>query len=107
VTLVTATRLREVLDLPESVGDPELVAVCEAVDGALLPLLDPGDHTTHPHCVEAALGIAVQIWQARSAPGGQLVGSDLGPITSPHLLGPGLITRFGGLLAPCLPVVIA
>jgi hypothetical protein len=100
---VTADQLRNVLDLdPAVVTDEQLDAVITATEAALIPRLTPA--TTHPHanCAEAALGMCVQVWQSRYAPGGQMLGADMGVIQSPHLLGPGLIARFGGLLAPCL-----
>lgn len=105
-SLVDVDQLRDTLDLdPDVVDDPTLQEVIDAVDGALWPRLsirrvDPEDP---PAAVrEAALGMCVQVWQSRHAPGGQMLGGDMGVITSPHLLGPGLIARFGGLLAPYL-----
>ena len=74
------------------------------MDAVIEPLLTQGeDHTDHANVREAALGMSVQVWQARHAPGGQLVGLDLNPQLTPHLLGPGLIQRFLGLLGPCTP----
>ena len=102
--LVDVDRLREVLDLdPAQIDDTQLEEVAYAVDAALFPRLTGGkDHQPHPNCQEAALGMCVQVWQSRYAPGGQMLGGDMGVISSPHLLGPGLISRFGGMLAPCL-----
>lgn len=104
-TLVDPDELRRVLDVTvENVPDAELAAVCDAVDGAVLPLLTDGiAHVPDSNCQEAGLGIAVQVWQARQAPGGSLVGVDLNPVENPHLLGPGLVPRFYGLLSPCMP----
>ena len=110
--LVSVADLREVLDVtPDSVPDDELQQVCDAVDAAVLPLLTP-EHASeaHANCQEAGLGIAVQVWQARQAPGGSMVGVDLNPVANPHLLGPALVSRFLGLLSPCTPyggVVVA
>lgn len=103
--LVSVDQLRAVLDVTEaSVPDEELQAVCDAVDGAVLPLLTDGMlHVPGANCEEAGLGIAVQVWQARQAPGGAMVGVDLNPVENPHLLGPGLVSRFMGLLSPCMP----
>lgn len=103
--LVDITELRAVLDVTTAnVSDEELAAVADAVDAAVLPLLTDGmAHEPGPNCREAGLGIAVQVWQARQAPGGSMVGVDLAPIESPHLLGPGLVPRFFGLLSPCMP----
>ena len=103
--LVEIAKLREVLDVVvEIISDEELTAVAEAVDEALLPLLTPDvDHEAHQNCREAALGMAVQVWQSRHAPGGQMVGADLNIVQTPHLLGAGLVSRFTGLLTPCMP----
>ena len=103
-TLVDVSDLRTVLDVPEAaVPDEDLMEVIEAVEGSLLPLLKDEDHSAHANCREAALGMSVQVWQARHAPGGQMVGIDLNPQMTPHLLGPGLLARFQGLLGPCTP----
>lgn len=103
--LVQPDALRAVLDVSAAlVPDEELQSVCDAVDAAVLPLLTDGmAHVVGANCQEAGLGIAVQVWQARQAPGGSMVGADLNPMETPHLLGPGLITRFLGLLTPCMP----
>jgi hypothetical protein len=102
--LVSVDDLRQVLDLPEAlVPDADLQAVTDAVDAAIIPLLSADeDHTLHANAREAALGMAVQVWQSRHAPGGQMVGVDLNPQMTPHLLGPGLVARYAGLLGPCL-----
>lgn len=107
IGFVDLDRLRDVLNLDEDlVPDEELQVVAEAVEAALIPRLTPYEdgtnHRPHANCSEAALGMSVQVWQSRHAPGGQMLGSDMGPIQSPHLLGPGLVSRFGGLLTPCL-----
>ena len=51
-----------------------------------------------PSVREAALAIAVEIFQQRVAPGGQIQAVDYTP--QPHRLGRSLITRVHGLLAP-------
>lgn len=99
--LVTPAELRAVLG-PVSAEDAVLEQVCRAADGVLLPLLRDGDWTMNANCREAALAIAVQIWQARHSPGGQMVTLDFGTMTSPHLLGTGLIKRVQGLVGPYL-----
>lgn len=104
-TFVDTDDLRTVLDVPVTiVTDADLEAVIAAVDAVVLDAVSTGeDHSTHANAREAALGMAVQVWQSRHAPGGQMVGVDLNPQVSPHLLGPALLTRFSGLLQPCLP----
>lgn len=103
--LVDIARLREVLDLDVAIiSDAELTEVATAIDEALLPLLTQGvNHEEHQNCKEAALGMAVQVWQSRHAPGGQMIGADLNIVQTPHLLGAGLVWRFTGLLTPCMP----
>lgn len=102
--LVQVDDLRQVLDIPEAIADDAaLEKVIDATEDALMPHLSAGDHSLHGNCTEAALGMCVQVWQARHAPGGQMVGVDLNPQSTPHLLGPGLLIRFQGLLGPCLP----
>ena len=103
--LVDVDVLRTTLDIPATVADDAtLEAVITATEAALLPNLTDGvEHEAHPNCSEAALGMCVQVWQARHAPGGQMVGVDLNPQATPHLLGPGLLMRFQGLLGTCLP----
>lgn len=51
---------------------------------------------------EAALAIAVDVWQSRVAPGGQLEGVDFTP--GPYRLGRSLLTRVSGLLGPYMNV---
>lgn len=49
-----------------------------------------------PEVREAALAIAVDVWQSRVAPGGQIEGVDFTP--GPYRLGRSLFTRVSGLL---------
>jgi hypothetical protein len=100
-TLVDVDTFRKVLDLPVAVVDVELTEVLDATEASLLAYLVPDtDYTANPAVREAALGMSVQVWQARHAPGGQMIGVDLNPQQTPHLLGPGLLMRFQGLLGP-------
>jgi hypothetical protein len=103
--LVTVDDLRAVIDTPaEVVSDAELDRVCMATDRILLPLLTSEDHSDtmlHANCHEAAITVAVQLWQARHAPGGQMLGTDFGAVPAPHLGGPGLVSRVRGMLGSC------
>jgi hypothetical protein len=105
MTLADPAIVRKALDVAtDQVSDAELQTLCDAVDAALLPLLTGGlDHVPGANCSEAAVGIAVQVWQSRYAPGGQVVGGDFQAQFTPHLVGPGLIVRYQGLLSPCMP----
>jgi hypothetical protein len=103
--LVDLDQLRGILDLPEHLAsDAELQVVCDAATTLVLAQLDPlkAPHTWHPWDREAALTVAVDLWQARSAPGGQTAGPEWAQVTSPSMLGPGLIMRVVGVLGPCL-----
>ena len=53
-----------------------------------------------PSVREAALAVAVEIFQQRTAPGGTIQAVDFTP--GPHRLGQALLTRVRGLLAPYL-----
>ena len=55
-------------------------------------------YTAIPAVREACLAIAVEIFQQRVAPGGQIQAVDFTP--QPHRLGRALLTRVHGLLAP-------
>jgi hypothetical protein len=102
---VTVEALRVALDVPVSnVSDAALQAVCDAVDAAVLPLLTTEAAAAPPaNVTQAGLGIAIQVFHAQQAPGGQMVGLDMAPQMTPHLLGPGLIARFMGLIGPSTP----
>lgn len=103
--LVTVQELAGALSLTLADDDPAAVQVTGAASTAVLErvtsAVPPEDHAAHPGCREAALAVAIQVWQARQAPGGQMVGADLGTYVSPHLLGPGLTARVLGLLGAC------
>jgi len=51
-----------------------------------------------PSVREAALAVAIEIFQQRTAPGGTIQSVDFTP--GPHRLGQALLTRVRGLLAP-------
>jgi hypothetical protein len=113
VLLVTPDELASLLDLDFDASDDRFDSVCAAADAVVRRLLDEakGPHDTHAHDREAAGAVAVQLWTARQAPGGQMSGVDFGTIVSPHLLGIGLTSRITGLVAPCrrygVPMVVA
>jgi len=108
VPLVDVDTFRKVLDIPVAMAsDADLEEVILATESSLLaylvPPATPGAYDTNPSVREACLGMSVQVWQARQAPGGQMVGVDLNPQQTPYLLGPGLVLRFQGLLGPWMP----
>lgn len=58
------------------------------------------DPDTVPACKEAALTLAVDMWQNRTAPGGQPTAVDFTP--APYRMGRSMVQRVMGLLAPYL-----
>jgi hypothetical protein len=99
--LVDIDELRDALNVGlDEVSDEALQRVADATDGAILPHLRDGAYENNAAVREAAIAVAVQIWQARHAPGGQMVGIDLAPQLTPHLLGIGLLHRVRGLIGP-------
>ena len=81
-------------------------AHAQATFDDIRPLIPPGEifdtaqrprYDTVPEVREAALAIAVDIFQSRQAPGGQLQGVDFTP--APYRLGRSLFSRVSGLLA--------
>jgi hypothetical protein len=105
--LVTVAELSHALHLDLADDDPDATQVVAASSNTVLDRLTTdvptAEHLTHPWDREAALAVAIQVWQARQAPGGQIVGADLGTYISPHLLGPGLVARVDGLILACSP----
>ena len=103
--LVTPDALRTVLDLPPDIGpgDPYTVALTDvtaAADAAVTPYLIPDvDHSTHPACREAATHVAVDLWQSRTAAGGQPVALDFAP--GAYRLSRFLLSSVSALLGPC------
>jgi hypothetical protein len=103
--MVDLEDFRAVLDLPEHLyPDSELLTVIDAATALVLAQLDPAKepHTWHPWDREAVFTVAVDLWQARRAPGGTNAGPEWAPTTSPAMLGPALIMRVIGVLGPCL-----
>lgn len=103
--LVTPADLAKVIGLPAT--DPGVISAAAAADQLVLQYLvmvdgegKPIDHAQHPKDREAALGIAVDVFQGRTASGGQVVGLEYQPM--PFRMGPQLIATVSGLLAGCM-----
>lgn len=97
--LVTAQELSRVIGLPPT--DPSIVSSAQASDELIsLYLTRDIDHELHAKDREAALSIAVDIFQNRTASGGQAVGLEYVPM--PFRIGPALLNTVSGLLGPCL-----
>jgi hypothetical protein len=101
--LVTADEIAAVLGWPQGSDLTPLEQIAEASDKLVRRYLDPNlePHDDHPNDKEAALAVAVQVHQSRTAPGGQMQAVDYQPVVTPNLLGPGLMLRVQGLLGPC------
>ena len=95
--LVTADELASALGYPTPNTDPAIDACVEAAVQVLVPLLDPSvpESAATKH---AGLIIAVDIWQSRTAAGGQPIALDFQP--GPYQMGRSLTSRVAGLIAP-------
>lgn len=101
--LVTPDEIAAVLDWAVGSDLTELEQPAEAADFIIARMLDEakGPHDEHANDREAALAVAIQIFTARQAPGGQMAGLEYQPVMTTHLLGPGLVSRVQGLISPC------
>ena len=97
-SLITPAEMRAALDLPDTVTDAELQPICDSATDLVVRLLVPADYAGNPTICEAVLTVATQIYQQRQSPGGGFVGMDMA-VQTPYLLGPGLLSRIGGLIA--------
>lgn len=82
MALVTGLELADALDLVYDPLDPDPVIdqVADAADAIVGALLTTAAYTTEPApCKEAALSVGVELYQARTASGGQPVSVDFTP----------------------------
>jgi len=105
--MVTGEELAAALLLPydEQTGDTVIDQVAEAADAILESLLtvdDTIDHGTHAWCKEAALGVATEMYQARTAVGGQPVSFDFQP--GAYRLSVWVTRRVQGVVGQCWDV---
>ena len=102
MALVTVAELKAVLGVGNLYADEQLQSVCDAagqVVGSYVTL-EIGEE---PEAVkQAALAIALDIWQSRQAPFGTPQGADFQP--GPYRMGRSLISRVTGLIAPYMNV---
>jgi hypothetical protein len=100
VALVTVEQLKSALAVGDLYPDEDLEQVADAASNVLasylIPLEDPDSYDEVPEVCEAALAIAVELWQSRLAPGGTLQGVDFAP--SPFRLGRSLLSKVSGLI---------
>lgn len=102
MALITGTTLAGVLGLTYADDTASFDQVASAADAVVAGLLTPRDHSTHTQCVEACIAVGVEIWQARTAAGGQPVALDFTPST--YRLSSYLTKRVSALVASCADV---
>jgi hypothetical protein len=78
--------------------DESLQSVCDTANTIITAYVVLEDDEEPAPVREAALTLAVDIWQSRVAPGGQLNAVDFTP--GPYRMGRSMLARVSGLLAP-------
>ena len=97
MALVTGGDLADALDL--DYHDAVLDQVAEAADDIVGALLTTAAYDIEPApCKEAALAVGVELYQARTAAGGQAVATDFSP--GPYRLSVWLTRRVHALIMP-------
>jgi len=104
VALVTGQELADALDLDYlDPLDAVLDQVAEAADDVVGSLITAAADVAEPAaCKEAALSVGVEMFQARTAAGGQPVATDFTP--GPYRLSVWMTKRVHALLAPYMKV---
>lgn len=101
MALLDSATLTQTLGVGDLYPEPVVNQIVEAANALVLSYIDADAASDEPPaCKEAALAIAVEMWQSRLAPGGQMVGVDFTP--APFRMGRSLILKVTGLLAPYL-----
>ena len=100
MALVTGEQLADALQLEyEAPLDDVLDQVAEAADDIVGSLLTTAAYSAEPAaCKEAALSVGVEIFQARTAAGGQALSVDFQP--GPYRLSTWLTRRVMSLIGP-------
>jgi hypothetical protein len=108
MALVDGEALALVLDLEyvadddDGPGYDQVAAAADTIVSGLLTTGDDIDHTEHAQDREAALAVAAEMFQARTATGGQPVGIDFQP--GAYRLSTYLTRRVSQLTATCADV---
>jgi|DEB0MinimDraft_4_1074332.scaffolds.fasta_scaffold77403_2 hypothetical protein len=102
MALLTGQELADALDLDYVAPiDADLDQIAEASDDIVGSLITTAAYTAEPAaCKEAALAVGVEIFQARTAAGGQAVATDFSP--GAYRLSVWVTKRVMALLAPYL-----
>lgn len=95
--MVAGTDVATVLGLTYAADEDAFDSVAAAADAVMSALLTDVDHSTHPQCVEATLSVAAELYQARTASGGEPVSVDFSP--GPYRLSVWLTRRVAALTA--------
>jgi hypothetical protein len=103
-TIITASDLRAVLGVsPSLYSDDYLNQILLSAEQVILPMLEElesGDYSDTEAVQSAIYVVATEIFQSRTAAGGQIEGVDFAP--TPYRMGKSLMSRVSGLLAPYL-----
>jgi hypothetical protein len=103
MALVTGEELATALDLDYDPPTEPYDQVAAAADDIVASLLTADAvEDEPPACKEAALSVAVEIYQARTAAGGQAVATDFSP--GPYRLSVWMTRRVMSLLGPYMNV---
>ena len=104
MALVTGQDLADALDLDyDAPMDDVLDQIAEAATDLVGSLITDAAELIEPaSCKEAALSVGVEIFQARTAAGGQAVATDFSP--GPYRLSLWLTKRVHALIAPYMKI---
>jgi hypothetical protein len=109
VVLIDGQELADVVQLSYATDTVTFDQVAEAADHILTSLLVTTDaagatidHGNHSWCREGAVAIATEMWQARTATGGQPVGLDFQP--GPYRLSAWMTRRVQSVVGSCWAV---
>lgn len=99
MAFVNVATLTAALGVGDLYPDATMQEICDAANAIVATYVDADAITDEPAPVkEAALTLAIDIWQSRQAPNGQMAGVDFAP--SPYRMGRALVGKIQGLLAP-------
>lgn len=103
MALITVATLKAVLGTGSLYADSDLQSAIDTADALIQSLVDADAYTAAPAPMkEACLVLATDVWQNRTAAGGQPVAVDFTP--SPYRMGRTLTQRITGLIAPYMAV---
>lgn len=101
MALLTSVELKQTLGVGDLYPDEYVDQVVAAAIALVSSYVTAEAVTDEPAPVcEATLALAVDIWQSRVSPGGQMSGPDFTP--APFRMGRNLMQKVSGLLAPYL-----